>query len=56
LNQMNVENINKMILHVAELKMTNNIRQYVNNCCIMDITDLDLLEHLCRFLEDFETF
>lgn len=53
-NAKNVENINRLLLHLIELKTTKDIRQYVDDCYIMEFTDLDLLSKLCDFLEENE--
>jgi hypothetical protein len=49
--------LKQMLLGVNKLRITHNVRQYVDDCHIMDISDMDLLEYLnsyFTFLEESE--
>jgi hypothetical protein len=51
-NRMNIKVINLLLSNLDDLRYTNNVKEYVDDCFIMEIDDLDLLCNLGKFFEE----
>jgi hypothetical protein len=48
----NLKNLEQMLMGLEELRITHNIRQYIDDCMIMDIKDMNLLYQLNDYFDN----